>query len=74
MIQIGGHRFGYGDTDGERMRRLVSRWPNRRAILNMERDLPYRCIGGVVYTLQRERFQVIDLLVDGKPWLLPTPR
>jgi hypothetical protein len=70
-IEVAGRRFGYGESDFEQMRTLVSSWPNRRAILNMVSDAPYRCVGGVIYTLQRARFERIDLEADGRPFPLP---
>jgi hypothetical protein len=34
-------------------------WPNRRAILQYQMDTPYRCIGGAIFLLQRERYRVV---------------
>jgi len=70
-IEMAGRRFGYEDSGGEQMRSLAIAWPNRRAVLNMIADAPYRCVGGVIYALQHARFQRIDLMVDGRP--LPVP-
>ena len=47
----------------EQFTKLAKSWPNRRAILTMAPGTQYRCVGGVVFTLQRFGFdaQIIDV-------------
>jgi hypothetical protein len=37
---------------------LAERWPSRRAVFRMQQDTPYRCVGGVIFTLQRFGYQI----------------
>jgi hypothetical protein len=67
-IEVGGRRFAYPTEIGEPLLAFVRAWPNRRAVLNLIGDTPYRCIGGTIFTLQRAEFRKIDMLVDGRPY------
>lgn len=66
-VEVGGRRFAYPTEIGEKLLTFVQAWPNRRAVLNLMGDTPYRCVGGTIFTLQRAGFQKIDMLVDGRP-------
>jgi hypothetical protein len=51
------------EVDGERIPLdaffdFAQRWPGREAHLNGGIDTPYRCVGRIIYDLQRANFQI----------------
>lgn len=48
VIVVNGER-----VDSARLLAVASAWPSRQGIVRMKKDTPYRCVGGVVFTLQR---------------------
>jgi hypothetical protein len=57
VVLINGERIEASRTDDEVVS-LVSRWPNRRAVVRVGPATPYRCIGRLIYVLQRARFSI----------------
>jgi hypothetical protein len=57
VVQIGGERIEASRTDDE-VRSLVSRWPNRRAIVRVGAATRYRCVGRLIYVLQGAGFSI----------------
>ena len=66
LVEVEGRRFDHPTATGDELLAFIETWPNRRAVLNMDPDTPYRCVGGTIFTLQRAGFK-IDTLVDGVP-------
>ena len=50
-------------VDSQRLLELATAWPSRRGIVRMEKGTPYRCVGGVVFTLQRAGFVRVRAIV-----------
>ena len=54
-----------GETvTAERLLEIASAWPSRRGLVRMKRNTPYRCVGGVVFTLQRAGFLKVGTVVE----------
>jgi len=51
----------------ERLLEIASSWPTRHGLVRMEKDTPYRCAGGVVFTLQRAGFVRVRTLAVQQP-------
>jgi hypothetical protein len=50
---------------------VARRWPGRRAIVVTGSDTPYRCVGEVVFTLQRAGFEAIEYRAGSPPRRAP---
>ena len=64
LVEVEGRRFDLGSEGYEEFRALVESWPSRQAVIELDRDIPWRCLGGLLFTLQRAGFQT-DVRVDG---------
>jgi hypothetical protein len=67
VLEVEGRRFDNQSGGGEQLLSFARAWPNRRATVNMDRDTPYRCVGGPIFVLQRAGFRKIDVAMDGEP-------
>ena len=59
--------------DALRLDRLQAMRANHgnKAVVDFDLETPYRCIGGVIFDLQRAGFQVVALTVNGVPISTP---
>ena len=39
----------------------------RRAVVDTDPETPYRCVGGIIYDLQRAGFRIVAVTVNGVP-------
>lgn len=62
IVQIDGERIETSSADDE-VRRLVSRWPNRRAVVRVGAGTPYRCVGRLIYVLQGAGFSISTVAI-----------
>ena len=60
-IAIAGRQLPDDPGLTDEIERIASDWPNRHAIVEMGYDAPYRCVGGVLFALQRAQFRDVDV-------------
>lgn len=63
-VLINGQPSSSDNLDGAHLKELALTH-GRRAVLDVSRTTPYKCIGGVVFYLQRAGFKRIAVRVDG---------
>jgi hypothetical protein len=59
--QIDGATFAPDELQGPRLRALRG----RRLVVDADPDIPYRCMGGIVFMLQRAGFHIVSVRVNG---------
>ncbi len=47
----------------ERLLEIASGWPTHHGLVRIEKETPYRCVGAVVFTLQRAGFVRVRTIV-----------
>jgi hypothetical protein len=65
-LRINGIEVSADALDLERLRSLGATHRGE-AIVDTDPETPYRCIGGVIYNLQRAGFRVVAVRVNGIP-------
>jgi len=65
-VRINNEELSSDELDAERLRALAKAHGKRMSV-DASPQTPYRCIGGVVFNLQRAGFRVVSLTVDGVP-------
>lgn len=65
-VWISGVEAGLEAMNSSSLRRLAAAH-QKRAIIDTDLETPYRCIGGVIFNLQRAGFQIISFTFDGIP-------
>lgn len=65
-VEIDGVEMLHDNLDYAKLRTLADAH-RRRMVLDVDANTPYRCIGGVVFNLQRAGFRGVSLTVNGVP-------
>jgi biopolymer transport protein ExbD len=65
-LRVNGVEVSRDALDLNRLRSAAATHRNR-AVIDTDQETPYRCIGGVIFDLQRAGFQVVTVTVNGRP-------
>jgi len=65
-VRVNGVDVSRGALDLNRLRSLRGSHGDR-AVVDTDLETPYRCIGGVIFDLQRAGFRFVEVTVNGVP-------
>jgi len=66
VLRINDVEVSAGEIDLDRLRAVAGKH-GRRVAIDTDPGTPYKCVGGVVFTLQRAGFRTVSLSVNGVP-------
>ena len=67
-IAIGDRHFAPGPGSDDSLYAFLRSWRGRHAVVRAELDTPYRCVGGLIFALQRTHFRIEDMTFNGMRW------